>query len=398
MLRIYPLSKYIFSRSYRTSYLPRDYLNFEAKNGILLNGTKFSLKGCNWFGFETETHSPHGLWQVSLESLLDLLQKYKFNALRVPFSAELALGLDTIKPTAINYSVNPSLQGLTAGKLFDRLVAECKKRGILVMPDLHRMVGTGQITELWYEGSWTEAKIVEAWSKLVNRYKNEPFVFAADIKNEPHGKATWGGPKETDWAAAAERIGNALLKINPRLLIFVEGTDKTTKWGSFWGGNLEGVATRPIKLAVANRLVFSPHVYGWDVYQMNYFKEANFPQNMPAIWDQQWGYLAKSGQTVCVTEWGGRAVPGTPDNKWHGAFSKYLLTNNVPSFYWVVNENSQDTLGIVDTDWKTPIKYKFDFIAQAHPNPTIIKSREAELNIAEANAEANAEAIDTIEL
>ena len=33
----------------------------------------------------------------------------------------------------------------------------------------------------------------------------------------------------------------------------------------------------------ANKLVYSPHVYGPDVYNQPYFKKSDFPNNMPDI-------------------------------------------------------------------------------------------------------------------
>ena len=184
-------------------------MEFTTKNGsICLNGQKIKIKGANFFGCETEVYCFHGLWSVSLSSLLDLLQKNEFNAVRVPFSAEFALGLDSIKCKSINTSANPTLADVTAGQIMDIFVKECAKRGLLVMLDMHRLTGSGAITELWFDnGTYSEENIIKAWKIMASRYKNSPNVFAADLKNEPHGSATWGGNASTDWAAAAERIG-----------------------------------------------------------------------------------------------------------------------------------------------------------------------------------------------
>jgi endoglucanase len=68
-------------------------------------------------------------------------------------------------------------------------------------------------------------------------------VFAADLKNKPHGAASWGGGVlATDWRLAAERIGAAVLETNPRLLIFVEGVERNglvqLQEGCWWGGSI----------------------------------------------------------------------------------------------------------------------------------------------------------------
>lgn len=56
--------------------------------------------------------------------------------------------------------------------------------------------------------------------------RRNPLVVAFDIRNEPHDvparHMTWGdGNPATDWAYAAERAGDAILDVNPDLLIVV---------------------------------------------------------------------------------------------------------------------------------------------------------------------------------
>jgi len=65
-----------------------------------------------------------------------------------------------------------------------------------------------------------------------------------------------------------------------------------------------GVKVDPIDLGNDQwnkRVVYSPHVYGPDLYMQGYFDAPDFPKNMPAVWDQQWGF---------ATSTTGRAVVG----------------------------------------------------------------------------------------
>lgn len=39
------------------------------------------------------------------------------------------------------------------------------------------------------------------------------------------------------------------------------------------------------------KLVYSPHVYGPDVFMQSYFAVPDFPANMPRIWTEQWGHI-----------------------------------------------------------------------------------------------------------
>ena len=175
-------------------------------------------------------------------------------------------------PTGSPVSADPSLAGKTCGHIMDILVTEAGNRGMLIMLDFHRLNGAGNITELWYDAGTSEAQVIALWQKIVTRYVNSWNVFAADLKNEPHGAVTWGdGNQATDWCLAAGRIGNAVLQANPNLLIFVEGIDRYVNpaqgiWDyACWGGNLNAVATNPVTLQDPSKLVYSPHGYGQGI-------------------------------------------------------------------------------------------------------------------------------------
>ena len=94
---------------------------FFAKDGrIYRGGQPISIKGINWFGFETSDYGLHGLWSVNLEDTLDFVAAAGFNAIRMPFSCELALDMEGKKPTSLNTWANKELVGVTSGQLMDR--------------------------------------------------------------------------------------------------------------------------------------------------------------------------------------------------------------------------------------------------------------------------------------
>lgn len=68
--------------------------------------------GANWFGYEGEVKLLHGLWSFKMEKFLDFLINNKFNAIRIPFAAEFAFGLDHLHPdgTAVNFTENKALE------------------------------------------------------------------------------------------------------------------------------------------------------------------------------------------------------------------------------------------------------------------------------------------------
>ncbi len=54
-------------------------------------------------------------------------------------------------------------------------------------------------------------------------------------------------------------------------------------WPYWWGGNLFGADQHPIDVKIAalnDRVVYAPHIYGPDVFDMDYFKTPRFPNNV----------------------------------------------------------------------------------------------------------------------
>ena len=184
-------------------------------------------------------------------------------------------------------------------------------------------------------------------------------VIGIDLKNEPHGSATWeSGRVATDWNRAAERAAEAVLKVAPHWLMFVEGISDTSECSqpgpAFWGENLEPMACTPLNIP-ADRLVLAPHTYGPDVHPQPYFDDPRFPANMPAIWERRFGQFVAQGYTVMLGEFGGRYGEGDPrDRAWQDALVFYLIGKGIDSgFYWSWNPNSDDTGGLLRDDWTT---------------------------------------------
>src|SRR6059058_5662297 len=50
------------------------------------SGCQVSLTGVNWFGFETGTFAPHGLWARNWQDMLKQIAQLGFNTIRLPFT------------------------------------------------------------------------------------------------------------------------------------------------------------------------------------------------------------------------------------------------------------------------------------------------------------------------
>ncbi len=341
------------------------------------NGTPVQLTGVNWFGLETETAVPHGLWARNWESMMEQMADLGFNTIRLPFS--IAGTQPGRMPTSINYSLNPDLQGLTSLEVLDKIVDKAGALGMRMILDNHRAGDGGGPNPggLWYTNEYSEQDWIDNWVRLAERYADNPVVIGADLQNEPHG-GTWGtGDMATDWRLAAERAGNAVLAANPNWLIFVEGVSTTPEAGSYWwGGNLSRAGDYPVRLDVDGRLVYSPHAYPQSVFNQPWFSDPTFPENLPAIWDRMFGYIYQENiAPVYLGEWGASFDPPL-DAPWVDTMVQYLsgdfdvngsndlAAGNLPISWtwWSWNPNSGDTEGILNPDWTTVDGEKYDRI------------------------------------
>lgn len=316
------------------------------------NGNPVIFTGINWFGLETESYAPHGLWARSLDSILDQIVDLGFNTIRLPYSNQLFDPAST--PNSVNYEINPDLEGLSGLEIMDRIVSGAGKRGLKIILDRHRPDSHAQ-SDLWYTSQYDEERWITDWVMLAERYAGDDTVIGADLHNEPHGQATWGSDDpDTDWRLAAERAGNAILEANPSLLIIVQGVEQYQGDWYWWGGNLLGAQEYPVRLDVSGRLVYSTHVYGPGVYPQAWFSAPDFPANLSGIWDRHWGYLHKEDiAPVIVGEFGGRSVGDDREGIWQRALVSYLRENNLSYFYWTLNPNSGDTGGLLLDDWQS---------------------------------------------
>jgi endoglucanase len=337
-------------------------LHTEGANLVDASGKKVNLTGVNWFGFETETFVPHGLWARNWKSMLDQIRSSGFNTIRLPYTNQMFDAAS--KPTGINYRLNPDLKGLKGLPLMDKIVKGATDRGLMVLLDRHRPTAQAQ-SDLWYTPQVSEKRWIDDWTMLAKHYKNDPLVIGADLHNEPKGKATWGtGVQSTDWRLAAERAGNAILKVNPNWLIAVEGVEVYKNDYYWWGGNLMAARNNPVRLAEDHKLVYAPHDYGPGVYQQKWFSAPNYPKNLTGVWEKHWAYL-KDTTPLLLGEFGGKSVsPRTKEGKWQHATVAFAKKHGLNYTYWSWNANSGDTGGVLKNDWKTVDKAKLAMLRQ----------------------------------
>lgn len=338
------------------------------------NNAPYTIKAASWFGMETPDCMPHGLWgTLTIDDALANIKSMGFNTVRLPFSNE-CLAATSITGN-LNYWANRAygLEGKTPLVLMDTVIARAKANGLQIILDRHRPSSADQ-SPLWYTSAYPESRWIADWKMLAARYRTDPTVIGADLHNEPAGAATWGGAAATDWQAAATRGGNAVLASNPNLLIIIEGIENqgngTTTW---WGGGLADVKNKPVTLATPNRVVYSPHDYPASLFAQKWFSDPSYPNNLPAVWDANWGYIQKQGIAPILLGEFGTALQTTSDQQWMAKIVSYLGTNSMSFAYWAFNPNSGITGGLVQADWRTPEAAKLAALApilKNAPTPT----------------------------
>lgn len=332
---------------------------WRAKGSLIVDGggRPVRVAGLSWFGFETTTFSPHGLRERSYRDLLGQVASRGYNLVRIPYSNQM---LDPASRAAgIDFGKNPELVGLTPVQILDRIVERAGALGLKVLLDRHRPDAASQ-SALWYTDAYPESRWIADWRALAKRYAGNPTVIGADLHNEPHDPACWGcGDQSRDWRLAAERAGNAILGVNRKWLVFVEGVDNHAGTWNWWGGNLAGARAHPVRLRVGGRLVYSPHDYPASIYPQPWFADPSYPANLPAFWDSQWGYLQREGIAPVVLGEFGSKLETFSDRTWFDTLVRYLCPTRecgATGFGWALwslNPSSGDTGGLLRDDWTT---------------------------------------------
>ncbi len=333
-------------------------------------GCPFTFHSANWYGAEELDYVPAGLERQDVSSIARQIRAMGFNSVRLPWSNEM-VELNPVVNDPRVLMANPGLLGRTALEIFDVVVGALVAEGLLIVLDNHTSDAAWCCSDtdgngLWYNARYPESSWLADWQGLAARYLGQPAVVAADLRNEPRCDgprcATWGGPPDTDWKAAAERGGNAVLAVNPNLLIIVEGIG--------YAGHLRGAATNPVVLDVPGRLVYSAHDYPW--FHSVYTSMADIFWDL----DRRWGFLVEEGQPytapVYVGEFGTcytsvtcyRSLTAGSYGLWYQAMLQYLAEHRLDWAYWAVNGTqarapgrifgAPETYGLFNVAWNGP--------------------------------------------
>ncbi|CAJ1366026.1 unnamed protein product [Effrenium voratum] len=196
--------------------------------------------------------------------------------------------------------------------------------------------------------------------KLAARYVRQPWVVGSELRNEvrasSEGSPHWGGGGANDWHAAATKAGNAVLTVNPSLLVIVGGMS--------YGKDLTGVYRLPVHLHQPGKLVYSAHCYSWSY--------PGLPDTYEALHNQigkDWGFIVKENQPYTAPVWVSEFGTFSDCHKdscanWWPDFLRYLSQGDLDWAVWHADGTwSRDDLhpfhgptnyGVLSADWRTP--------------------------------------------
>lgn len=328
-----------------------------SKNGkivaILADNSEVQLdiKGVNWLGMERRDGVPLGLWDNTREGSTmyrvgQFLTNNNFNAVRLPLTVDSVMRNVEVDFDKINTNSNRAFEDVTNYvRMLSLVVQGLGQHRLGVVLDFHVLSAQSTAADtsgLWYGSSIQMADIEKAIDELAKTLCNSRHynVMGLDLKDGLGASATWGDGSDTDWAAAATSLGNYVVKACPKWLVFVQGVqgsahkdvynnNQEIKNRFLAGSDLTGVATAPIQLATANKVVYAPKYYTNSFLPQQYFfdkytidgdllqdavesNDTTLRKNVLLNMDYMFGSTYATGAAVVLSSFGG--LMGAADN------------------------------------------------------------------------------------
>ncbi|KAH9142101.1 hypothetical protein AeRB84_013801, partial [Aphanomyces euteiches] len=188
-----------YSNTVRKCVLP----DYQSKNGKVVavapNGTEVvvGIKGTNWFGMETGTAIPFGLWQndvngTTVYEIASFLHRNKFNSIRLPLCASSILKNTVPDKRLINLNTNRAVSIKSYMDLLKSILQALAYRDITVLISMHTLVTAGA-TGAWFNADVSEDDFLNSIDILTKELCNDDYwnVIGIDLKNEPND-CGWG--------------------------------------------------------------------------------------------------------------------------------------------------------------------------------------------------------------
>jgi endoglucanase len=306
--------------------LPKGHFHTRGSQIVDRDGREVRIASVGWPGDDGNGFVPRGLYSVGYKETMRGMIADGFNTIRIPWCDVLLTQNPPPYPGQIDFTLNPDLVGLTGIQIIDKIVHYADGIGLRIIFDHHTNEGGAggnggqQPNGLWFDkgpgtddtdgggnpGTITADQFQLDTLALVKRYKDDRAVIGYDLDNEPLSypgtELTWGTGGPDDLWQMYTTVGNAILEINPHLLIICEGPQTAINVGALGNGlaggapegdlsavgGVGGVQAKAVLLKYSNQVVYSVHEYGPEVYD---FGANEKPSTYVPHMNQVWGYL-----------------------------------------------------------------------------------------------------------
>lgn len=134
----------------------------------------------------------------------------------------------------------------------DKVISQCRKAGIMVMIDMHRVPGgsenLGEIQSeaRMFNSEELAAEFIEAWRRIAKRYRGNPVIYGYDLFNEPNQRR----PCKLDYLTLQYKAALAIREIDPDTPICIAASN--------WNGPRAFAFLHPLPL---KNLIYNVHMY-----------------------------------------------------------------------------------------------------------------------------------------
>lgn len=357
-------------------------------------GERFKLAGVNWAGASDVRHVVGGLDIQPLPTICQAIADIGFNVVRLPFSNQMLRYGVTVLPAAIDYDLNPGLEGLTPLEVLDHVVDSLAEVGVAVILNNHTSIGMwsggAEANGLWFlegDAEYTEEQWISDWLLLAKRYRDRPYVVGYDLRNEVRptsllgvvgasSSPDWGSGGELDWMRAAGACARALAWEASGLLI-VERLA--------WPQQSLAEMLYPLPPWKAwdvpkDRIVLALHSYAWSgpgcwtpkhftggpvnmlLHAVDWIGDKKLygeleESQLHALMDTEWGrFLDEDLCPIWLSEFGAD-MHKEVESQWFDRICRYLESKDADFAYWPLNVGPKpggegdESYGLLTNDW-----------------------------------------------